>query len=83
MYPIMLKQWSNMRLEDLPWKPDIYIENITGEILAYSRVEVKVNDKGEAIVTERRRSRGVFIENLELEHFPFDVQVFFMHNKTS
>jgi hypothetical protein len=65
-------------LEELPWKPDIYIENITGEILAYSRVEVKVNDNGEAIVTERRRSRGVFIENLELEHFPFDVQVFSM-----
>ena len=69
------EQLSALRIENLPWRPDIYIENITGEIVAYSRVEVKMNTQGEVYVTERKRSRGVFIENLELQHFPFDVQV--------
>ena len=33
------------------------------------------NDKGEAIVIEKRRVKGTFLENLELNDFPFDVQV--------
>ena len=34
------------------------------------------NDKGEAIVIEKRRVKGTFLENLELNDFPFDVQVY-------
>ena len=33
------------------------------------------NEKGEAIVIEKRRVKGTFLENLELNDFPFDVQV--------
>ena len=32
-------------------------------------------NKGEAHVIEKRRIKGTFMENLELNDFPFDVQV--------
>ena len=33
------------------------------------------NNHGEATVYERRRIKGCFLENLELDEFPFDTQV--------
>ena len=36
---------------------------------------LKFNIKGEAMVYERRRIKGCFLENLELDEFPFDTQV--------
>ena len=33
------------------------------------------NSQGEAMVVEKRRVKGIFLENLELKDFPFDVQV--------
>ena len=39
------------------------------------RQMLKYNEEGEAFVVEKRRVKGVFLENLELKDFPFDVQV--------
>ncbi len=36
---------------------------------------LRYNEAGEAYVVEKRRVKGVFLENLELKDFPFDVQV--------
>ena len=36
---------------------------------------LRFNVKGEAMVYERRRIKGCFLENLELDEFPFDTQV--------
>ena len=36
---------------------------------------LRFNVKGEATVYERRRIKGCFLENLELDEFPFDTQV--------
>ncbi len=36
---------------------------------------LRYNEAGEAFVVEKRRVKGVFLENLELKDFPFDVQV--------
>ena len=33
------------------------------------------NEKGEAYIYEKRVAKGTFMENLELDDFPFDVQV--------
>lgn len=37
--------------------------------------DVSVNDLNEAFVLEKRRVKGDFHETLELQSFPFDVQV--------
>ena len=37
--------------------------------------QLKFDIKGEAMVYERRRIKGCFLENLELDEFPFDTQV--------
>lgn len=33
------------------------------------------NDQNEVFIVERRRLRGIFLETLELNDFPLDVQV--------
>ena len=34
-----------------------------------------MSQSGEAYAVERRRVKGNFLENLELQEFPFDIQV--------
>lgn len=36
---------------------------------------ITYNEFGHAFLVEKRRVSGIFLENLELNHFPFDVQV--------
>ncbi|XP_048778751.1 cys-loop ligand-gated ion channel-like isoform X2 [Ostrea edulis] len=56
------------------WNPKLYIENSLGDPKEQIRYRLLYNDKGEAFVTEKRVIKGTFMENLELDDFPFDVQ---------
>ncbi|CAG5122972.1 unnamed protein product, partial [Candidula unifasciata] len=56
------------------WNPKLYIENSYGDPKEMFRYRVVFNDKGEAFMSEKRTVRGTFMENLELDDFPFDVQ---------
>ena len=53
----------------------MYIDNTIGDPKITQSRSVVLNDKKKAYVTERRRQKGAFIEQLELLDFPFDVQV--------
>jgi len=57
------------------WNPLLYIDNILSETKEATWLTATVNHKGEAYILERRRVRGIFMENLELNDFPLDVQV--------
>jgi len=57
------------------WNPKLYIENSLGDPKEQIRHRVIYNDKGEAFIYEKRVAKGTFMENLELDDFPFDVQV--------
>ena len=41
----------------------------------YSFQMLTYDNKGDAYIVEKRRIKGIFMENLELKDFPFDVQV--------
>lgn len=56
------------------WNPKLYIENAYGDPKEQFRHRVMFNEKGEAFITEKRTVKGTFMENLELDDFPFDVQ---------
>ncbi|XP_074660144.1 cys-loop ligand-gated ion channel-like [Tubulanus polymorphus] len=68
-----LEKTQNVDIEHI-WNPRIYIENTLGDPKESIYRSVLWNDKGEAFVQEKRRVKGVFLENLELNDFPFDVQ---------
>ena len=57
------------------WNPKIYVENNLGEPKETIWQTLMFNAKGEATIYERRRIKGCFLENLELDEFPFDTQV--------
>ena len=57
------------------WNPKLYIENSYGDPKEQLRYRILYNDKGEAYISEKRVIKGTFMENLELDDFPFDVQV--------
>lgn len=59
------------------WNPKLYIENAYGDPKEQFRHRVMFNEKGEAFISEKRTVKGTFMENLELDDFPFDVQVSF------
>ncbi|KAL5006072.1 hypothetical protein ScPMuIL_017230 [Solemya velum] len=56
------------------WNPKLYIENSLGDPKELLRHRVLYNDSGEAFITQKRVVKGTFMENLELDDFPFDVQ---------
>uniref|UniRef100_A0A1I8JL89 Cadherin domain-containing protein n=1 Tax=Macrostomum lignano TaxID=282301 RepID=A0A1I8JL89_9PLAT len=56
------------------WTPKLYIENTIGEGKEQVYQMISFNEVGHAFLFEKRRVSGVFLENLELNHFPFDVQ---------
>ena len=60
---------------DQYWSPKIFIENAVGDPKVTQSRMLEHNINGEAWVTDRRRVKGCFIEQLELWEFPFDVQV--------
>ena len=57
------------------WNPKLFIENTIGDPKEHAFQMLTYNANGEAIIIEKRRVKGVFLENLELKDFPFDVQV--------
>ncbi|XP_041374738.1 uncharacterized protein LOC121387632 isoform X2 [Gigantopelta aegis] len=56
------------------WNPKLYIENTYGDPKEILRHRVNFNSRGEAFISEKRIIKGTFMENLELNDFPFDVQ---------
>ncbi|XP_060595424.1 cys-loop ligand-gated ion channel-like isoform X4 [Ruditapes philippinarum] len=56
------------------WSPKLYIENSLGDPKEQIRHRIIYNEKGEAFIYEKRVAKGTFMENLELDDFPFDVQ---------
>lgn len=65
---------SNFDVSKLNWKPDLYIENAINdprEEIAYKVVE---DNNNSIMVSEIRKVKGLFWENLELENFPLDIQ---------
>lgn len=61
--------WSNL------WDPELYVDNTIGDVRERISRSIKFNDQDEAFVIERRHVSAVFLENLELNDFPYDVQV--------
>lgn len=55
------------------WNPLLYIDNILAETKE-ATWQTATMDRGQAFIMERRRVRGIFMENLELNDFPLDVQ---------
>ena len=72
---LYLSQNSDELDFDAYWNPKIYVENNLGEPKESTWMTVMFDADGEATVYERRRIKGCFLENLELDEFPFDTQV--------
>ena len=53
----------------------MFIENTIGDPRETAFQMLTYNEHGDAYVIEKRRVKGIFVENLELFDFPFDVQV--------
>lgn len=60
---------------DKYWNPKVYVENSLGDPKETIWQTLAFNKKAEAMVYEKRRIKGCFLENLELDEFPFDTQV--------
>ena len=57
------------------WNPILYIENLLRQEKETKKIIPFVDPStGHCILTERRQISGIFAENLELHHFPFDTQ---------
>ncbi|VDP22881.1 unnamed protein product [Echinostoma caproni] len=56
------------------WNPLLYIDNILSETKETQWMMAQRNDAGEVYLLERRRIKGLFLETLELNDFPLDVQ---------
>ncbi|CAH8469114.1 unnamed protein product [Heterobilharzia americana] len=56
------------------WNPLILIDNILSESKEQHWIMTERNENDEIYIVERRRLRGVFLETLELNDFPLDVQ---------
>jgi hypothetical protein len=57
------------------WKPKLVIENATEISKEKKWYLIEFDAIGTATILQRKRIKANFIENLELEEFPFDVQV--------
>ncbi|KAF7260988.1 hypothetical protein EG68_01796, partial [Paragonimus skrjabini miyazakii] len=56
------------------WNPLLFIDNILSETKETQWLMAQRNETGEVYLLERRRIKGVFLETLELNDFPLDVQ---------
>ncbi|CAH8444194.1 unnamed protein product [Dicrocoelium dendriticum] len=56
------------------WNPLIIIDNILSESKDQHWMTTQKTEKREIYIVERRRLRGIFLETLELNDFPLDVQ---------
>lgn len=57
------------------WDPQLQIENVLGDAKEEEWRYKEAISPDHFRVFECRRIKGVFVENLELQHFPFDTQV--------
>ena len=70
------------QLDDLDykhyWSPQVVVANIDGDLdedVTWTRVKEREAGYRDPVIYQRRKMRGKFKENLELKHFPVDVQV--------
>lgn len=56
------------------WNPLCYIDNILSETKEVQWLSTTVGPIGEVYIVDRRRIKGIFLETLELNDFPLDVQ---------
>ncbi|KAL8593913.1 hypothetical protein ACOMHN_032334 [Nucella lapillus] len=56
------------------WDPKLDMQNFKGESKANKWRELEFGPEGEVFVVEKRRVKGAFAEQMELAHFPFDLQ---------
>jgi len=56
------------------WNPRVFIQNSVGDLKENVWYKVELDAHGVPTVFEMRRIKGVFLENLELDDFPVDVQ---------
>ncbi|XP_076453617.1 cys-loop ligand-gated ion channel-like isoform X2 [Babylonia areolata] len=56
------------------WNPKLDVQNFKGEMKSAPWRELEFGPLGEVFVVEKRRVKGVFGEQMELAHFPFDLQ---------
>jgi len=56
------------------WNPRVFIQNSVGDLKENTWHKVELDANGVPTVFEMRRIKGVFLENLELDDFPVDVQ---------
>ena len=57
------------------WTPQLYIDNTASEMKDHTWRLIVRNENNEAYVYERKRVKGVFVQNMQLKEFPFDTQV--------
>ena len=70
----LIQKPSDVKWENY-WNPKLYIDNTVGDPKETIWKTVVFNSNQEAFIYERRRIKGVFLENMELNQFPFDTQV--------
>ncbi|ESO05085.1 hypothetical protein HELRODRAFT_191586 [Helobdella robusta] len=75
----LLDGFNQKDLKNLPldgyWGPRLIISNILSESKDVVSSIVKISERNSnAYILNQRRLKGVFLENLELQEFPFDVQ---------
>lgn len=57
------------------WNPELVLQNVFEDPKELIWHEVTFGQHGEAFIYEMRRVKGKFMETMELNDFPFDVQV--------
>ena len=77
---IIESKWFDPNIDDLSyntselkWKPEIYIDNSINDPKEQIVYKVFI-ENGTIMVSEIRKVKGIFSENLELEMFPLDIQ---------
>lgn len=78
---IIEARWQDEEVKDLDyelsglkWKPDLYIDNALSELRHEESMMVFEDSEGKVMVSQIRKVKGIFSENLELENFPLDIQ---------
>ena len=69
------KSVSLINYSDIHWHPQLYIENVLGDLKEQIRYSAKRSKIDQQIyICEHRDIKGLFWEKLELNYFPSDVQ---------
>ncbi|ELT89942.1 hypothetical protein CAPTEDRAFT_186471 [Capitella teleta] len=59
---------------NLYWSSKLNVDNLLADTSDVTWKQIRWSDEGEATVYEKRRIKGTFLENMELNEFPFDYQ---------